>query len=111
MDAEVTSDRGSGNGMRAADVFTAELHPRPGGRLRQGARLAGAVLSELLLQLLPAPSVHDVVVTRRRDGAEVLRVPADEPLRAGERLAQIRSELERLDPETFLTGWSEPPAR
>jgi hypothetical protein len=55
--------------------------------------------------------MHDVVVTRRRDGAEVLRVPADEPLRAGERLAQIRSELERLDPETFLTGWSEPPAR
>jgi hypothetical protein len=55
MDAEVTSDRGSGNGMRAADVFTAELRPRPGGRLRQGARLAGAALSELLLQLLPAP--------------------------------------------------------
>jgi hypothetical protein len=30
-------------------------------------------------------------------------------LLAGELLAQIRSELERLDPESFLTGWSEPP--
>ncbi len=67
------------------------------------------MVSELLLQLIPSPSVHDVVVTRRDDGAEVVRVPAGEPLRAGEPLAQIRSELERLDPESFLTDWSEQP--
>jgi hypothetical protein len=68
----------------------------------------GAALSELSLQLLPAPSVHDVVVTRRADGSEVLRVPAGEPLLAGDLLGRIRDELERVDPVTFLAGWSEP---
>jgi hypothetical protein len=109
MDAERPAAPGAGDGLRAADVFVADLRPRPGGRLRHRARLAGAVVSELLLELIPSPSVHDVVVTRRDDGTEVLRLPAGAPLLAGELLAQIRSELERLDPESFLTGWSEPP--
>ena len=107
---EIDPGPGPGDGARAADVFIADLRPRPGGRWRYRARLAGAVLSELLLQLLPAPSVHDVVVTRRDDGTEVLRVPAGEPLRVGELLAQIRREMERLDPESFLADWSEPDA-
>lgn len=95
--------------VRAADVFVADLRPRPGGRLMQGIRLAGAALSELLLELIPSPSVHDVVVTRRDDGTEVLREPAGVPLRAGELLGQIREEMERLDPGTFLAGWSATP--
>ena len=97
---------GADDGIRAADVFVADLRPRPGGRLMQAVRLAGAALSELLLELIPSPSVHDVVVTRRDDGTEVPREPAGVPLRAGELLSQIRSELERLDPETFLRAWS-----
>ena len=52
MDAALP-DGGAGDGLRAADVFVADLRPRPGGRLMQGVRLAGAALSELLLQLLP----------------------------------------------------------
>jgi hypothetical protein len=107
MEGPAQPDGGSGEGPRAADVFAVELRPRTGGRLMYRVRLAGAVLSELTLQLLPAPSLHDVVVTRRDDGNEVLRVPAGEPLRAGELLAQIRDEVERLDPETFLASWSE----
>ena len=108
MDSECPANRASGAGTRAADVFTADLRPRAGGRLRHRARLAGAVVSELLLPLVPSPSVHDVVVTRREDGTEVLRVPAGEPLQAGRPQAHIRAELERLDPEAFLAGWSEP---
>ena len=100
------SDPGDAGGPRAADVFVADLRPRPGGRVLQGLRLAGAAVSELFMQLLPAPSVHDVVVTRRDDGTEVLREPAGAPLYAGELLARIREELERVDPETFLTSWS-----
>jgi hypothetical protein len=49
--------------------------------------------------------VHDVVVSRRDDGDEVLRVPAGNPLLPGEVLAHVREELETLDPETFLAGW------
>jgi hypothetical protein len=108
MDAEIPASADAGAAARAAEVFTADLRPRPGGRLRHRIRLAGAVLSELLLELIPSPSVHDVVVTRRDDGTEVLRVPAGEPLRAGELLAQIRDELDRLDAEEFLASWSEP---
>ena len=108
MDA-APPDGGAGAGLRAADVFVADLRPRPGGRLMQGVRLAGAALSELLLQLIPAPSVHDVVVTRRDDGSEVLREPAGVPLLAGELLGQIRDELERLDPDAFLEEWSAKP--
>ena len=97
-----------GDGLRAADVFVAELRPRPGGRWLQGLRLGGAALSELLLELVPSPSVHDVVVSRRDDGTEVLRLPAGAPLVAGELLGQIRHELARLGPDEFLAGWSEP---
>jgi hypothetical protein len=95
-------------GVRAADVFAAELRPRPGGRWLQRARLAGAFVSELAWELIPSPSVHDVVVTRRDDGTEVLREPAGAPLYAGELLAQIRAELTRVDPESFLRSWSAP---
>lgn len=108
MDAALPGDAGAGDAAPAAELFAADLRPRPGGRLRHRARLAGAVLSELLLELIPSPSVHDVVVTRRDDGTEVLRVPAGDPLRAGELLAQIRDELDRLDAEAFLAAWSEP---
>ena len=100
---------GGADDVRAADVFVADLRPRPGGRLLQGVRLAGAALSELLLELIPAPSVHDVVVTRRDDGTEVLREPAGVPLLAGELLGRIRDEMGRLDPDTFLEGWSARP--
>jgi hypothetical protein len=93
-------------GPRAADVFAAELAPRPGGRLRHAARIAGAFAAELAWQLLPSPSVHDVVVTRRDDGSEVVRLPAGQPLLAGESLARIRADLGRLDSESFVTEWT-----
>lgn len=100
---------GAGGVLRAADVFVADLRPRPGGRLIQGARLAGAAAAELFLQLIPSPSVHDVVVTRRDDGTELLREPAGAPLLAGELLGQVREEMERLDPDAFLASWSATP--
>jgi hypothetical protein len=103
------TDGGADEGVRAADVFVADLRPRPGGRVVQGLRLAGAAVSELFLQLVPSPSVHDVVVTRRDDGTEVLREPAGSPLVAGELLGQIRDELDRVDPDTFLEEWSARP--
>ena len=91
---------------RADDVFAAELRPRLGGPLRHRARVAAAFVSELLLQVLPVPSVHDVVVRRRDDGTEVLRVPAGDPYLAGDLLARIRAELADSDPESFLRAWS-----
>jgi hypothetical protein len=94
-----------GAGVRAADVFAIDLRPRSGGRLMHAAWVAGAFVSQLSWQLIRAPDVHDVVVTRRADGGEVLRIPAGDPLLPGEVLAHVRTELETLDPEAFLAGW------
>jgi hypothetical protein len=110
------SDRDAGDrssGAVAADVFTADLRPRPGGRVLHGARIAAAFASQLAMGLLPSPSVHDVVVTRRDDGSEVLREPAGDPTVAGDLLAQIRAELASTDPDSFLQEWSAltPPGR
>ena len=90
----------------ARDVFDVDLRPRPGGRLRHGLRVAGAFTSQLLWQLVPSPSVHDVVVTRRDDGTEVLREPAGDPLLAGDLLAYVRTQMAQLDPEAFLAEWT-----
>ncbi|MGY1722854.1 hypothetical protein [Blastococcus sp. SYSU DS0533] len=93
------------DGPRAEEVFEAALLPRPGGPLLHRARVAGAFVAGLFGGLLPAPSVHDVVVTRRADGGEVLRVPAGDPLAAGDVLQAVRTELGTLRPGEFLRAW------
>lgn len=98
-------DAASPDGLRAADVFAAQLLPRPGGPLRHRARVAGAFLAELLWGVVTGPSVHDVVVTRLDDGREVLRVPAGEPMVAGDMLRAVGTELATLGPEEFLATW------
>jgi hypothetical protein len=92
-------------GVRAADVFVATLEARPGGRLLRSARLLAAFVAELAWGLLPAPSVSDVVVTRRRDGVELVRVEAGDPNVPGEMLALVQRQLEVLDPAAFLAEW------
>ena|SRR5215218_2858965 len=93
---------------RAAATLTAGLEQRPGGRIRRAARLVGAVVSQLALQLVPSPSLHDVVVRRRSDGSEVLRVDSFDPLNAGDMLAYVRTQLDGLDEEAFLAEWERP---
>lgn len=89
----------------ASAVLAADLRPRPGGRLLHWARIAGAFLSQLAWQLIPSPAVHDVVVHRRNDGREVLRVPAEDPLVPGDMLAVVRGQLDRMDVDAFLADW------
>ncbi|MGY1652366.1 hypothetical protein [Geodermatophilus sp. SYSU D01119] len=89
---------------RADERYTAALEPRPGGRVRHWARVAGAFAAELVQGLVPAPTVHDVVVRRRDDGTEVLRVPSEDG--TGHVLRAIRDELAAVGPEEFLARWS-----
>jgi hypothetical protein len=93
---------------RAASLWSAALEPRPGGRARHRLRVAGAFVAELAWGLLPGPTVYDVVVRRRDDGTEVVRIPADEPGVPADMLTAVRAELETLAPEEFLAGWSVP---
>ena len=96
---------------RAADLYEATLQPRPGGRLLRSARLAAAFVAELAWGLLPGPSLHDVVVTRRADGVEVLRVSAGDPNVPGDMLGLVNQQLADLTPAEFLDEWGaeEPP--
>jgi len=107
------TDAGGGttDGARAADVYEAALQPRPGGRVLRSARLLAAFAAELAWGLLPAPSLHDVVVTRRVDGAEVLRTSAGDANVPGDMLALVQRHLAELDPTAFLAEWGadEPP--
>jgi hypothetical protein len=101
----MTTAGGPPEQVPASAVLAADLRPRPGGRARQGVRIAGAFLAQLAWQLIPSPAVHDVVVSRRDDGREVLRIPADDPMLPGDLLAVVRDQLDRMDAETFLADW------
>jgi hypothetical protein len=90
---------------RAADVYAATLQPRPGGRLVRSARLLAAFAAELAWGLLPQPSLSDVVVTRRADGVEVVRVSAGDPNVPGEVLGLVQRHLAELSPAAFLAEW------
>ena len=77
----------------------------------RSARLAAAFVSEMVGGLFPGPSLHDVVVTRRADGVEVLRVWAGDPAVPGDMLAQVQRQLADRSPAEFLAEWgAEEPA-
>jgi hypothetical protein len=88
-------------------VLSARLVPRTGPVLVKAARWAHYVISELLGNLLPQPSLTDLVVTRIADGSTVLRLPAGD-LPAGEQLLQhVQVQLDELTVEEFLDRWGE----
>ncbi|WP_138732386.1 hypothetical protein [Modestobacter excelsi] len=91
--------------QRASDVYEATLQPRRGGRLVRSARFLAAFAAELAWGLLPQPSLSDVVVTRRADGAEVVRVSAGDPNVPGEMLGLVQRHLAELSPAAFLAEW------
>jgi hypothetical protein len=104
----VREDPGMDDDARAAAVYRAELEPRPGERFRHWTRVAGAFAAEMVQGLVPAPTVHDVVVRRRDDGTEVLRVPSEDPSAPGAMLSAVREELAAVAPAEFLARWSVP---
>ena len=93
-------------GTTAGDVFVAGFEQRAGGRLAHGVRVLGALVTSLAQGLVPSPVVHDVVVRRRDDGAEVARVPVEDPQLPGDTLRFVEEALASCDPEEFLAGWS-----
>ncbi|MGK5113984.1 MULTISPECIES: hypothetical protein [unclassified Geodermatophilus] len=96
-----------GSDVPAVQVLVADLEPRPGGRLVRAARLLAAFTAELALGLLPAPALFDVVVRRRSDRSEVVRVPAVDTTTPGDLLRFVREQLETSDAGTFLAEWRE----
>lgn len=91
---------------RATRTYEAELVPRTRRRLPRLASAAGHVVFALLGGLLDLPFHGDVVVRRRADGGEVLRVPVDNRDEAGQVLTEVQEQLARLGVEEFRERWS-----
>lgn len=79
--------------------------PRRDGRVLRAARRAGAVVAEASFGFLPAPSVGDLIVTRRATGAELLRTAAGDAHAAPGVLARARADLLTLSVEDFASEW------
>lgn len=90
----------------AADYYAVELvAPRRDGSVRRGARWVGAFVAELSSGFLPAPSVGDLVVTRRGSDVELLRTPAGDAHEAPGLRARARADLLSLSVEDFSDQW------
>lgn len=91
--------------LAADEVYAVllEPHPRPRAQVLLHAALdLWCATSGGLLELTRA---GDVVLRRRHDGVEELRIPAGPPETALPVLQQIRDDLETLSPEQFRRGW------
>lgn len=93
----------------AGDLYQHRLEPQQGGRLRRALR-AAYVLGDVVAASVAAPldplSAGDVVVRRRTEEVEVLRVAAGPSEEAARLLAHIGEQLETMSPEEFHETWS-----
>jgi hypothetical protein len=66
-----------------------------------GPRSAAVFAAGLAWGLLPAPALSGVAVSRRRDGAELVRVGAGDPDVPGGMPGVVQRQPEELDPAAF----------
>ncbi len=91
--------------LTAGDVYEHQLDVRPRGRLRQlvlGALDLWCAASGGSLELSRA---GDVVVRRRVDGVEELRVPAGPVEDPAWVLDEVKQQLESMSPDEFRAYW------
>lgn len=93
--------------MNAAQILTADLEERRGGRLLRGVRL---LINLAAMAVGSSPDVVadvDLVVRRRDTGREVMRTPAD----VGDPeilVHRVRRDLEEKTVEEFIAEWRLP---
>ena len=81
------------------------VRPRRDRRVHRAARRVGALVAEASSGFVPAPSVGDLVVTRRGSGVELLRTSAGDSHEAPGFLARARADLLTLSVEDFASRW------
>ena len=90
----------------ADDVYVASLEPRAGG---PGRRLVWAALDLWCAQTGGAMELSrrvDLVVRRRHDGVEELRLDTHDAAAAGLWIDDVRHQLSELTPAQFREQWS-----
>ena len=81
------------------------VRPRRDGPVHRAARRVGTLVAEASSGFVPAPSVGDLVVTRRSTGVELLRTSAGDAHEAPGFLASARADLLTLSVEDFAARW------
>jgi len=90
----------------AGDVYVHDLEPPTRSRLRRYTFGALDLWCAMFGGLFELSSGGEVVVRRRVDGVEELRVPVGNAEDAGVLLEHIREQLDELTPEEFRSTWS-----
>lgn len=91
--------------LAAAEIYHVHLEPHPRPRGRRILRAALDLWCATSGGLLELSSAGDVVVRRRVDDGEELRIFAGPPGTAAPMLNQIREDLEEFSPEDFRSAW------
>lgn len=88
-------------------MLSARLEPRTGSTLVKAARWACYLLSELLGNLLPQPSLTDLVVRRNADEVAVFRLAGGDLPASEQLLHYVKDQLDELTVAEFLARWGE----
>jgi len=91
--------------LAASEVYVVHLEPHPRPPVRRVLRAALDLWCAASGGMLELSSAGDVVVRRRHDDAEELRMFAGPPESAAPMLHQVRHDLEHLSPEDFRAAW------
>lgn len=90
----------------AGDLYEHRLEAQQHGRLRRAILVAGDVIAAALAGPIDLASAGDVVVRRRVDQIEVLRIPAGPPEEAAQVMARVGEQLAALSLAEFHEAWS-----
>jgi hypothetical protein len=90
----------------AVHSFSADLRPQADNRIVALLKMTGTAVEQLITQgETPPASGSDLVISRRSDGSEVVRISAGDRVEAGNLLASARAQLEKQSSEQFLKSW------
>lgn len=92
----------------AVHHFTAAVEPAQRPRGRRVLVWAGSLLAAAAFGLVHGPSLHQVVLRRRSDGAEILRLNVDDGTEADSLMEEVQEDLARLTVEEFSLEWNLP---
>lgn len=92
--------------VSAAEVYTVGLESRHRSRLRALVYGALDLWCANFGGTFELTRAGDVVVRRRHDGGEELRIEVDDPEGPAETLHRVREQLDDLEPEEFRRLWS-----
>lgn len=89
----------------ADEIYSSALEPPPRGRVGRVVRSALDLWCAMTGGLLELTSSADVVVRRRSDAGEELRIAGGAPTVSLSLLEQVRIDLEEMSPEEFRVEW------